>query len=465
MVKLFFYPKSIAIIGATEDSKKFGNAVTSNLVRNPKLTAKIYPVSRSSSTILGLPAYPSILKVPEPVDLALILVPAKYVPQVVDDCIQKQVKRIIIVTAGFGEVSKEGKEIERVIAEKCRQAGIRLIGPNCVGIQNVEIGMNASFIQYPLPGKISMVSQSGSFGCAIMDGLKWNDLGMSKFANIGNAVDVSFDEIIQYFHKDPDSQVVAIYLESVSDGKAFYRVMKEIAPDKPTVVLKGGRTAAGMAAAGSHTGSLASNYRVLKAAVEQAGGIICEDIEDYITTLKTFSLLPLPQGKKIGVLTNSGGAGVLYSDSAEELGLKLAEFSPHLKNKLKPLVIDLVQIVNPLDMIAGANDENYYQVTKAMLEEDSGIDIVIACGVYPPFLGMTFERNLQGMIRAWDETGRKKPLIPLLVFGSGYEKVKEVANRERVPVYSSPHEAAFATKVLIQRWNVLNRKKNIKSFN
>lgn len=457
MTNLFFSPNSIAIIGATEDPKKFGNAVTSNIVKNPKLTAKIFPISRSSSTILGLTAYRSILDVPESVDLAIILVPAKFVPSVVDDCIEKKVKRIIIVTAGFGEISPEGKEIEQKMAEKCRNAGIRVIGPNCVGIQNVDIGMNASFIQDPLPGKISMVSQSGSFGCAIMDGLKWNDMGMSKFANIGNAMDVSFDEILEFFNTDPNTHVIAIYLEAVKDGVAFYQVLKKIAPNKPAVVLKGGRTQAGMAAAGSHTGSLASNYTVLKAAVDQAGGIMCENIEDYITTLKTFSLLPIPKGVNIGVLTNSGGAGVLYSDSAEELGLKLSPFSEHLKEKLKPLVIDLVQMVNPLDMIAGANEENYYRVTKAMLEEDSGIDIVVPCGVYPPFLGMKFEKNLEGMIRAWNETGRKKPLIPLLVFGSGYEKVKEVATRECVPIFSTPHEAAYATKVLIQRMKVLDR--------
>ncbi len=457
MPHLFFFPKSIALIGATENPKKFGNAVTKNLVENPNLQVELYPVSRSASSIMGIKAYPSVEEIPVAIDLAIILVPAKVVPLVVDQCIKVHVKRIIIVTAGFGEVTKEGKEIERQMAEKCRAAGIRLIGPNCVGIQNMKLGMNASFIQSPLLGNVSMVSQSGSFGCAVIDGMRWNNLGLSKFANIGNAADISFDEILDYFGTDDDTAVISIYSEAINDGKSFYRKLVEIAPKKPVVVLKGGRTSAGMAAAGSHTGSIASNYRILKTAVEQAGGVMCEKMEDYITALKTFSYLPIPKGKNIGVLTNSGGAGVLYSDNAEEQGLKLADFSAQLNEKLRSQVIDLVQMVNPLDMIAGAAEENYYEITKTMLEPDSGIDIVIPCGAYPPFLGMKFENNFRGMIRAWNESGRKKPLIPLLLFGSGYENVVKYAKQEKVAFFSTPHEAAYATRLIIDRMDFLSR--------
>lgn len=452
----FFYPKSIALIGATENPTKFGNAVTKNLVENHTLKAKLYPISRSRDTIMGIPAFKSIFDVPDTIELALILVPAKYVPQVVDECIEKKVKRIIVITAGFGEINNEGKAIQKTMAMKSRRAGIRLIGPNCVGIQNTAIGMNASFIQAPLPGKVGMVSQSGSFGCAIIDGMRWNNIGISKFANIGNAADVSFDEVIRYYGEDEETAVIAIYTESVKDGKLFFKELQDIACKKPVVVLKGGRTSAGMAAAGSHTGSIASNYIILKTAVEQAGGIICERMEDYITALKTYSSLPIPTGNRIGVLSNSGGTGVLYSDYAEEQGLTLTEFSDSLKAKLKPLLIDLVQLVNPLDMIAGAAEESYYSITKTMLEDDS-VDIVVPAGVYPPFLGMKFENNFRGMIRAWDETGRKKPMIPLLVFGRGYEEVVKVAKEMNVPIFSTPDEAAYATRLLIDRMKFLNR--------
>jgi acyl-CoA synthetase (NDP forming) len=453
----FFYPKSIALLGATEDPAKFGNAVTKNLMENPNLQVKLIPISRSRDSVMGLKAYSSILDVPEDIDLAIILVPSKVVPLVVDQCIEKSVKRIIVVTAGFGEISEEGKQIEQEMARKCRNAGIRMIGPNCVGIQNADIGMNASFIQAPMKGNISMVSQSGSLGCALIDGMRWDNLGISKFANIGNGVDTSFTEIIAYFKEDPNTHVIAVYTEAIKDGKAFYTELKAVTPQKPVVILKGGRTTAGMAAAGSHTGSIASNYRILKTAVEQAGGVLCESIEDYLTAFKTFSYLPIPKGVKIGVLTNSGGSGVLYSDNAEEQGLVLAEFSEALKAKLKSSVIDLVQMINPLDMIAGATEETYYEITKAMLEPGSGIDIVVPCGVNPPFLGMTFENHFRGMIRAWNETGRKKPLIPLLFFGSGYETLVSFAQKEGVAFFSTPHEAAYATKLLIDRMNFLNR--------
>ena len=456
-MKRFFYPQTIAIIGATEDPKKFGNAVTSNILSNKKLKAQVFPISRNNPTVSGLKAYKSVNEVPVDLDLAIILVPAHVVPSIVDQCIEKRVASIIIVTAGFGEINEEGKEIEQQMLEKSKNAGIRIIGPNCVGIQNVDIGMNASFIQSPIPGNISMVSQSGSFGCAVIDGMKWQNCGLSKFANIGNAIDVSFDDIINYFNDDENSKVVAVYIESVKNGKAFYNSLKEITPNKPVVVLKGGRTSAGMAAAGSHTGSIASNYIILKTAVEQAGATMCKTIEEYITALKTFSYLTLPRGKKIGVLTNSGGTGVLFSDKAEELGLELAKFSDHLKEKLSPYLINLVQKVNPLDMIAGAREKQYYEITKAMLEEDSGIDIVVACGVYPPFLGMKFENNYRGIIRAWNDTGRKKPVIPLLVFGNGYETITNFAQQEHVPYFSSPSEAAYAVKILIQRMEYLNK--------
>jgi acetate---CoA ligase (ADP-forming) subunit alpha len=460
MPEKFFYPKTIALIGATENPKKFGNAVTKNLVKSPHLSAEIFPINRSQNEIMGIQAYNSLYDVPRKIDLAIILVPAKVVPLIVDQCIDTAVKRIVIITAGFGEIDKEGKKIEQKIVKKCREAAIRVIGPNCVGIQNTENGMNASFIQEPLPGNISMVSQSGSFGCAIIDGMRWNNLGLSKFANIGNAADISFHEIVQYFGEDDDTKVISIYSEAIKEGQNFFHEIKEISPKKPIVVLKGGRTSAGMAAAGSHTGSLASNYRILSTAVRQAGGIMCENMEDYITALKSLSNLPIPQGLNIGVLTNSGGTGVLYSDNIEEQGLSLSKFSPRLIKSLEPHLIDLVQIVNPLDMIAGAAENSYYQVTKSMLAPDSGIDIVVPCGVFPPFLGQKFEHNFRGMVRAWNVSHRKKPMLPLLVFGNGYEKVVEFSKRENVPIFSTPHEAAYATRILIDRMKFLKLHKN-----
>lgn len=451
----FFFPKSIAVIGATANPRKFGNAVTINILKNKNLESELFLVTQKSTEILGLKCYKSILEVPKDVDLAIILVPAKAVDGVIDQCIEKQVKRIIIVTAGFGEINQEGKKAEKRIAEKCAKVGIRVMGPNCVGIQNLDIGLNASFIQAAPPGIISMISQSGSFGCASFYAMERENLGCSKFANIGNKVDISFVEVLEFFREDPNSRIICIYMETIEDGREFLKSLKFIVPIKPVIVLKGGRTSSGMKAASSHTGSIATNYRMLKTSIKQAGAILCENASDFITALKTFSFLPVPKGEKIGVLTNSGGSSVLFSDKAEEFNLKLAEFSDTLKERISPHLISLVKIENPLDMIGVAGEEQYYEITKAMLE-DSEIDIVVPCLVVPPFLEMKSDEHYRGIIKAWNETGRLKPIIPLIFFGEDFEDLKKFAKKEKAPIFYTPYEAAYAIKMLVERLKLKN---------
>jgi acetate---CoA ligase (ADP-forming) subunit alpha len=450
MIRDFFYPNSIAVIGATANPKKFGNAVTINILKNKGLRENIYLVSKGTKEIEGKKIFKSILDIPNQVDIAIILVPSKIVEAIVEECIQKEVKGIIIITAGFGEIDELGKIIENRIAYKCKNAGIRVIGPNCVGIQNNEIDLNASFIQAAPKGNISMISQSGSFACATFYAMEKENLGCSKFANIGNNIDVSFVDILRYFNDDQKSKIICIYMETINDGKEFYRILSNIIFDKPVVILKGGKTEYGMKAASSHTGAIATNYKMLKTAIKQAGAILCEDIDDYILALKAFSLLPLPDGEKIGVLTNSGGSSVLFSDKAEEYGLKLAEFSTDLLQKIKPYLISLVKLVNPLDMIGVAEEKQYYQITKAMLE-DSNIDIVVPCLVVPPFLEMSTSEHYRGMINAWNDTSRKKPLIPLILMGHNFKKIKALAIQENAPIFYTPHEAAYTIKLLIER--------------
>ncbi|NPD88994.1 MAG: acetyl-CoA synthetase [Asgard group archaeon] len=456
MVNQFFYPKTIAVIGATADPKKFGNAVTMNLLENKNLQSEIFPINPKSELILGLKSYPSILEIEQKIDLAILLVPAKAVPIVVDQCVEKQVKRIIIISAGFGEINEEGKQLEREMVRKVQEVGSKIIGPNCVGIMNLDIGLNASFVLTPLKGHVSMVTQSGSFGAACLYEMWWQGLGFSKFANLGNMADVNLTNLLEYFKDDKDTEVVCIYLESVIDGRAFYNKMKEVANIKPTVILKGGRTIAGMKSASSHTGSIATDYTSLKAAIKQSGATLCESLMDYITAIKAFSFLPLPKGKRIGILTNSGGSAVLFSDNAEEFGLEIAEFSKDFEEKISPFLIPLVKKVNPLDMIAGADGEAYYNVTKAMLENPE-IDIVVPCAVIPTFLEMKPDEHFLGVIKAWNETGRKKPILPIFMSGSLLKHVKGIAEDEKVPIFISPKEAAFAAKVLLDRAKKLQK--------
>jgi len=457
MIREFFYPNSIAVIGATANPKKFGNAVTINILQNKELESDIYLVTKGSKEIEGIKCFKSILDIPHKVDIAIILVPSKIVEVIIDECIEKKVKGIIIVTAGFGEIDEEGKQIEKKLSQKCKNAGIRVMGPNCVGIQNNEINLNASFIQMAPKGNISMISQSGSFACALFYAMEKENLGCSKFANIGNDIDVSFIDILKYYNEDEMSKIICIYMETIDSGKQFCKNINDMILNKPVVILKGGKTNYGMKAASSHTGALASNYKMLKTAVRQAGAILCEEINDFVLALKAFSFLPLPRGDKIGVLTNSGGSSVLFSDKAEEYGLKLANFSTEFLKKIKPYLIPLVKLVNPLDMIGVAEEKQYYEITKAMLE-DHNIDIVVPCLVVPPFLEMSTSEHFRGMIRAWNETNREKPLIPLILMGHKFEDIKELATRENAPIYYTPHEAAYTIKLLIERKQILKRK-------
>ncbi|MFX1427407.1 MAG: acetate--CoA ligase family protein [Promethearchaeota archaeon] len=460
MINYFFYPKSIAVIGATNNPKKFGNTVTINILNNKKRETEVFLVSRRNQKIAGLKCFKSILEIQKEIDLAIILVPAKVIDEVIDECIEKKVKGIIIITAGFGEINEEGKKKEEEIALRCNKAGIRILGPNCVGIQNLDLGLNASFIQTAPIGDISMISQSGSFGCASFYAMERENIGCSKFANIGNNIDVSFNEILKFYNSDKNTHIVCIYMESIENGKKFLKILKDTLLKKPVVILKGGRTHFGMKAASSHTGSIATDYRMLKTSIKQAGAILSENINDFITALKTFSYLPIPKGERIGVLTNSGGSSVLFSDKAAEFNLNMIEFSDEFKDKVKPFLIPLVKLVNPLDMIGGADESTYYNITKIMLE-DPNIDIVVACVVIPPFLEMKSDEHYRGIIRACNDTGRKKPVIPLIMFGEEFRSLREHSRREKSIIFFTPHDAAYAIKILIERMKLLSKFDNV----
>ena len=459
MVSFFFYPKTIAVIGATNNPKKFGNAVTINLLNNANSQSELFLVSHKSQEIFGVKCYKSILDIPKDIDIAIILVPARVIDDVIDQCIKKRVKGIIIITAGFGEINENGKIKEIEIAKKCSNAGIRVMGPNCVGIQNLGMGLNASFIQTAPLGNIGMISQSGSFGCATFYAMAREYIGCSKFANIGNGIDVSFDEILEFLNTDESTQIICVYVESIENGRKFLETVKKVVPIKPIVLLKGGRTNLGMKAASSHTGSIATNYKMLKASLKQSGTVLCESTSDFITALKTFSFLPLPQGEKIGVLTNSGGSSVLFSDKAEQFELRLTEFSDTLAKSISTHLISLVKLENPLDMIGGANEDTYYNITKLMLE-DPNIDIVVACVVIPPFLEMKSDEHYKGIIRAWNDTQRRKPLLPLIMFGEEFKDLKEHSKREKTTIFYTPHDAAFAIKLLVERMRLLKHLNN-----
>ncbi len=451
----FFNPRSIAIIGATADPKKFGNAVTKNILENKVLQCEIYLITQNSEDIQGKKCYRFLSEVPGEVDLVIILVPARIVEIVINQCIKKKVKGIIIITAGFGEIDDIGKRVEQEIVRKCKENGIRVMGPNCVGIQNLEMGLNASFIQTAPGGSIGMISQSGSIGCACFYEMQEWNLGCSKFASIGNNVDFSYFELLEYLKEDEHTRLISIYMESIKNPKEFLKVLRLLTPVKPVISLKGGKNAIGMQTASSHTGSLASDNRILKAALHQVGTIPCDTIGEFITAMKTFSYLPLPKGEKIGILTNSGGTAVLFCDHLERFNLQLASFSAEFIDKITPHVIPLVKKVNPLDMIAGAGEKEYFEITRAMLE-DPTIDIIVVGLVIPPFLEMDPGEHFKGAVKAWNQTGREKPLLILNLFGEHFSGIKQISKEEKITFFTNPLDVALSIKFLIERMKFLN---------
>lgn len=451
-----FNPRSICFVGATTDPMKIGSAIVKNLSKLLDSSLKIYFVAKKLKELHGSPVYSSILEIKAEIDLVLIMVPSKYVEQVIDECISIRVKGIIIMSAGFGELTKEGKIIEQRIVNKCNNVGIRVVGPNCVGLQNTQIDLNASFIQHPPKGNVGMVSQSGSLAAACIWKWRAQGIGCSKMINLGNASDIKIPEIVQYFQTDDETDVITVYMESIKNGREFVRILQKTTKTKPVLVLKGGRNPTGLTAAQSHTGSISTNYDILKAALTQAGGISCISLGEFNTGVKTFAHLPVPKGEKIGVITASGGGGVLYCDFLEDFNLKLSTFSETLKSQISEVVIPLVRLINPLDIIASADETNFYETTKILLQS-SEIDIVVICSLVPPHQPGEPQSHMRGVLNAWDETGRQKPVIPIMINAENFSEISNLSHEGKMPIYYSPKAAAYATSLLIKRKNYLKK--------
>ncbi len=329
---MFFNPSSIAIVGATDDPRKFGHEVTKNVVSSLKHSSQqveIFPVNPKKHKVMGLKSYNNLSSINRPIDLVIILVPKKAVRSVVEEAISNKTKGIIIVTAGFGEYSEEGKKEEQYLAKLAKENGARIIGPNCVGIINTNIPLNASFIITPPKGKIAIISQSGSMAAAIVYG----GIPLGYFANIGNQADVSETEILEYFLSLDDVSVVGMYLETLKDPLGFYHALKT--SSKPVVVFKTGRTDQGAKSASSHTGSIATSHVAFTAAIKQAHQHIANDEIEFVGKLKALSTFTPQEQMRIAIITNAGGPAVALSDLLAECGFSLTEISETTKQEIR----------------------------------------------------------------------------------------------------------------------------------
>ncbi len=380
-------PKAIAVVGASTKEHTIGSDIMKRL-QEYKFTGKIYPVNPKGGVIEGLQAYTSVKEIPGEVDLAIIVVNAKFVLDTIDQCHEKGIKGLCIITAGFKETGAEGAEAERQLLAKVREYGMRCVGPNCLGVVNTEpsVRMDGCFAEsLPERGHIGFVSQSGALGGGILNILKDLNLGFAQFISIGNQADVNAETALEYWEDDADVEQILLYMESIQNPANFRKLASRISKKKPVLALKAGRSAAGASAASSHTGSLAGADKAANALLQQSGVIREYSLKNLFATAKVFANCPIPKGDRVAIITNSGGPGIMATDAVCEYGMQMAQITEETKAKLRSFLPSAASVKNPIDMIASAPIEHYKQTLETVIADDN-VDMIMV--IYLPFLGL-----------------------------------------------------------------------------
>jgi acetyl coenzyme A synthetase (ADP forming)-like protein len=440
MLESLMYPQAVAILGASRKPGKVGHAFVANLIRSGYL-GKIVPVNPEAKDVLGIPCYSNLKEYDGKIDLGVIVVPPKIVKQAIQDSITAGAKVVTVITAGFREVSAKGAELEEELVELCRSQGVRLQGPNCLGVLNAHHKMNATFApSVPPAGKISVISQSGALCVAILDWAAQQKLGMGKVISIGNKADLNEADFLQALAEDKETTVIASYLESIKDGNKFLRIAEEAAAIKPVVILKVGITQAGAKAASSHTGSLAGADIAYGAAFKRSGVIRAENVEALFDYALAFASQPLPKGNRVAVITNAGGPGIMAADAAETIGLKMVTPSERARVKMREFLPASASVNNPVDVIGDAPPDLYIESLK-VLQEEEDIDAIVVV-VTPQ--NMTQPLSLAEHL-ATTHNG-KKPLLTAFMGGEAVAAAKEKLMIAGIPNYASPDRAMAALK-------------------
>ncbi len=450
-LKNFFYPKTFCIVGASSKEKSIGYELLKS-IKEYGYTGKILPVNPKADEILGYKCYSSIEEITEPIDLAMVVVPKAFAEDSIDKLLNKNVGSIILVTAGFKEVGKEGEEAEKRILEKINKAGARMVGPNCMGIITTfsEISLNATFVaEKPEIGQTAFLSQSGAIGAAILNSLRETDIRFGHFVSVGNKADISENDLLPFWQEDKQIKTITFYLESFVDGEKFINNFTDKKITKPVIVLKAGRTSSGMKAAQSHTGALGSSDRVVESVLKQFGIIRANTLNELFNSAKGFENFPLPAGNKVAVVTNAGGPAILAVDSLDKNGLKLAELSEKTKNKLREIVHPEGSVNNPVDLLPGGTAEQFKTVNE-MLISDENVDAVVSVFVEPVMVPAL------PVIEGINDIKTKKPLLqvvmPLPEFWKNYRK----NSATKKPLFRNPEDPA---KVLADMLFYSNNKK------
>jgi acetyltransferase len=441
-------PKSVAVIGASTKEHTIGSDIMKRL-QEYKFNGNIYPVNPKGGVIEGLQAYTSILEVPEAVDLAIIVVNAKFVLDTIDQCHQKGVKGLCIITAGFKETGAEGAAVEKQLLAKVQEYGMRCVGPNCLGVVNThpDIRLDGCFAEsLPERGNIGFVSQSGALGGGILNILKDLNLGFAQFISIGNQADVNAETALEYWENEEDVEQVLLYMESIQNPANFRKLASRISKKKPILALKAGRSAAGASAASSHTGSLAGADKAANALLGQSGVIREYSLKDLFATAKVFANCPIPKGDRVAIITNSGGPGIMATDAICEHGMQMAKITDETKEKLRSFLPSAASVKNPIDMIASAPIEHYKQTLETVIA-DENVDMIIT--IYLPFLGL---KDID-VAKALMEIKAKNPQKPIIgVFMTKSDFFSTLSDMEvNMPFFMYAEEAADGLNRLNQQ--------------
>jgi acetyltransferase len=444
MLDFIFKPFSIAVIGASENEKKVGHAVLKNLIKFG-YRGKVFPVNPKRKEILSLKCYPSVLDIPEKVDLAIIVIPAKGVPHVLEDCAKAGIKGVVVITAGFKEIGEKGATLEKEITEIVKRAGMRMVGPNCLGVINTAIGLNATFApDLPPYGRIAFFSQSGALGVALIDWALENNFGFSKFVSLGNKADLNEIDFLEYFAQDPETDVILGYIEDITDGKRFLEVAKEVTRVKPVILIKSGATEAGARAASSHTGALAGSDRAFTEAFRKTGVIRVYTIKELFETAEMFARKKYPKGKNLLVITNAGGPGIITADTADKLGLKLEPMSFSSIETIAKKLPPTASLYNPVDLIGDATSERYQIVLEQAIKDKKVNGI---CVIVTP-QAMTDVEEIAKVIEDFEKKS-EKPLFACLIGGFRVRTALKYLKEKGIPCYTDTAPGVSAYRKLI----------------
>ncbi len=435
-----FSPRSIAVVGASRNRNSIGFALLHNLVTN-QFNGTIFPVNPKAQSIHSIKAYPSMADIPDAVDLAVIMVPKRLVQGVVEECLDKGVRGLVVISAGFAETGGEGVAMERRLRDTVRAAGVRMIGPNCMGVINTEpeICLDATFSPTPARrGTIGFVSQSGALGVAVLNAAADLSIGLTQFVSMGNKADVSGNDLLEYWEDDPTTRVICMYLESFGNPRRFTEIAKRVSRKKPILIVKSGRTAEGARAASSHTGAIAGADLPVSAFLEQLGVLRANTITELFDIAQALDRCPLPAGNRVAILTNAGGPAIMATDACVNLDLVIAELSAETKQALTDFLPAEASVNNPIDMIASATPEGYAKALQVLLA-DPEVDMVIVINVKPLVGNPIAVMNEVGKTIP----GQKKPVVAVMMATEEFHE--EIKNRPDLPpVYQFPESAARA---------------------